>query len=318
MRPAIALAMAFAAAAAGWPPVEAHAHGVLRETGDTLRYAAADAGRRATLTISSPRPGIIEFSDSTSPGGIDWGPCKPLTERRARCQSAGVERIEVEVYDGDDRVNVRVPTPVTVNGGEGDDRLEGGLGADELRGGSGNDVIAGGEGADVLDGSVGDDLIRSRDGQADTLACGEGSDTLEHDSADESALGQLLDCESRSMADPAPDSAAPELEFRGPARQRLRRGRRVALRVQADEPARFKLKGTVGIGRRRFRARRTRASSDAPDQTVTITLRLGRRATRAARAAQKAGRRVKVRFVVTATDDSRNRSRGRSRSRLVG
>ena len=127
----------------------ASGHGILRQEGDVLRYTAPDPTVGATLTISSPEPGTLEFFDTTSPGGMDWGPCIPVNERKSRCPAKGVARIEVEVYDGDDTVTVRVPTPVDVRGGAGADRLTGGYGPDALAGGSGDDALSGGLGADA-------------------------------------------------------------------------------------------------------------------------------------------------------------------------
>ena len=129
---------------------------------------------------------------------MDWGPCVPITVRRARCSTRGIERVEVEVYDGDDRVVVTAATPVLVSGGEGNDTLSGGLGDDTLRGGSGNDRLVGGEGSDTLDGSTGDDAIDSRDGAADIIGCGEGSDELTHDSADGLSIVERVACETQS------------------------------------------------------------------------------------------------------------------------
>jgi hypothetical protein len=73
----------------------------------------------------------------------------------------------------------------TIRGGEGDDTLRGGRGADILTGGQGADLVYGGDGTDRLTGSAGadqffggrgDDSLFARDGEADSLDGGEGTD----------------------------------------------------------------------------------------------------------------------------------------------
>ena len=79
-----------------------------------------------------------------------------------------------------------------VDGGTGNDNISGDGGANELNGKGGNDHIEGGEGADKLIGDAGNDTIDARDGGADTVSCGFGSDTVDADAADTVAL----DCET--------------------------------------------------------------------------------------------------------------------------
>jgi Ca2+-binding RTX toxin-like protein len=64
----------------------------------------------------------------------------------------------------------------TVLGSAAADVLRGGAAAATLAGGAGNDDIAGGTGADSLRGETGDDVIDARDGVADSVSCGSGSD----------------------------------------------------------------------------------------------------------------------------------------------
>ena len=92
----------------------------------------------------------------------------------------------------------------TVDGGEGDDLLRGGFGDDTVNGGGGNDrvfamrgvdTVNGGDGndklwamakrdvngrgdqtGDTVNGGNGDDKIRVRDGERDTVDCGDGFD----------------------------------------------------------------------------------------------------------------------------------------------
>lgn len=89
-----------------------------------------------------------------------------------------------------------------VDGGSGDDALTGTGGPDQLYGGAGNDTLDGAGGSDVLLGGAGDDALRARDGVADLVSCGDGTDGAvvdQHDSADS--------CESVDAA--AVDGAGP-------------------------------------------------------------------------------------------------------------
>jgi RTX calcium-binding nonapeptide repeat (4 copies) len=71
-------------------------------------------------------------------------------------------------------------------------------GADTLRGGDGNDTLSGGAGNNGLFGGVGNDVILARNGQLDTIDCGENtgdSDTADRDSVEGSVAG----CESGTV-----------------------------------------------------------------------------------------------------------------------
>lgn len=75
---------------------------------------------------------------------------------------------------------------------DGNDTLEGGDGDDYLEGGFGNDVLDGGAGVDQFMGdrteqnviAIGNDQIRARDGAAEQVNCGIGSDTAQVDASD--------------------------------------------------------------------------------------------------------------------------------------
>ena len=67
--------------------------------------------------------------------------------------------------------------PVTLEGGDGDDKLKGGRGYDTLYGGKGDDKLDGGVGNDTLYGGDGDDTLKGGRGH-DTLYGGDGDDTL--------------------------------------------------------------------------------------------------------------------------------------------
>jgi hypothetical protein len=79
-----------------------------------------------------------------------------------------------------------------LTGGSGDDTLTGDAGPNVLSGGAGNDALDGRAGVDRLDGGPGNDTFAARDGELDTLVCGDGQDGGSADAAD--AIG--ADCEA--------------------------------------------------------------------------------------------------------------------------
>ena len=134
----------------------------------------------------------------------------------------------------------------TSYGGPGNDRMFGGSGDDTQYGGAGNDLILANKGVDhsfggpgndrlwavargdvqpglngevdttgdSLDGGPGDDRIHTRDGEVDTVTCGDGHDVAILDKVDVigDATPQNPDgsCEVVKRADPKPSDTAPE------------------------------------------------------------------------------------------------------------
>jgi hypothetical protein len=93
--------------------------------------------------------------------------------------------IAVDLAGGSDALFTRdVTTPLLVSGGDGDDTLEGGSANDVLAGGAGDDTLEGGSGQDDYFGGDGDDVIAARDGVAERIACGAGTDTVTNDFTD--------------------------------------------------------------------------------------------------------------------------------------
>ncbi|HEV2812063.1 MAG TPA: hypothetical protein VGW10_02325 [Solirubrobacteraceae bacterium] len=122
--------------------------------------------------------------------------------------------------DGPDRVEVYTPSdqgPASVEGKGGNDVLLAGVGRQTLDGGPGDDTIEGGFGDDVLTGGPGRDVIaadftgsqcgwlqsctvphgndtvNARDGEADSIDCGVGTDTAIVDAIDTHANCETVD-----------------------------------------------------------------------------------------------------------------------------
>jgi Ca2+-binding RTX toxin-like protein len=82
-----------------------------------------------------------------------------------------------------------------VVGGVFDDTISGFASED---GGDGNDVLTGGAGRDNLFGGAGDDVFESRDGEADRIWCGTGTDVVHADAQD--VIETPADCETVEIA----------------------------------------------------------------------------------------------------------------------
>lgn len=101
-----------------------------------------------------------------------------------------------------------------LRGGDGPDAIDGGAGPDVLDGGFGDDVITGGPGADRISADLaggdcgplwckepsGNDVVQARDGEADSITCGPGTDRAVVDRVDTVAP----DCETvETVSEPA-------------------------------------------------------------------------------------------------------------------
>lgn len=82
-----------------------------------------------------------------------------------------------------------------LDGGAGDDRLEGACDGDTLIGGPGRDSILGDDACTGFDCTGGADVIHVRDGEADTVMCGIGPDSVTADALDLVATDGAQYCE---------------------------------------------------------------------------------------------------------------------------
>jgi Ca2+-binding RTX toxin-like protein len=165
---------------------------------------------------------------------------------------------------------------------DGHDSIEGGAGDDYLEGGFGNDVLDGGGGVDQFSGdriesdviAIGSDQIRARDGLAEQVNCGIGSDAAQVDASD------VVDasCESVDRSGPVP--------IGGPGKQKVLGKRSIraiaskgltielscpaACTVRAELRVDRKLARRLRLGRSRVLASGKRTLRAAGDARVTL------------------------------------------------
>lgn len=338
-----ALLAALLALALGAAPVAAHS--VVRISGSTLSYHSVDAISLNQLTISQPRPDTYKISDPAVQGGIDPGPCMPISESEVDCPASRVSALDVDLGERDDTATLRVSIPTRVLGGpgndavsggegndtmsgeDGDDRLDGAggndvlagfAGSDSLNGDAGEDLLHGGGGGDALSGGDGNDTVRSREGVADQVVCGAGVDRVTVDPAD-SLPESPQACESIDRAaateggDPPPpgteappDRTPPVLTVGGSTVQRLPRRGRIVILAATSEPGAIVASGVARIGRARHRLRPVTRRVTLAGGGVRLTVALPRRALAPARRAVARGRRVAVVVRVIARDAAGN------------
>ncbi len=170
---------------------------------------------------------------------------------------------------------------------DGADTLEGGDGDDFLEGGFGNDVLDGGAGVDQFNGdrtetdviAIGNDQIRARDGNAEQIDCGIGSDTAQVDALDVVAAT----CESvdRPQIVNPPDPRIPgDPVLRGNKRIKAiaRRGLLVtiacpaACSVTAELRVSEKVARKLKLGKSRVLARGTGSAATKGDASVRLRI----------------------------------------------
>jgi Ca2+-binding RTX toxin-like protein len=322
----LALALAVTACAAALAPAGAAAHSLVRIADGQVHYRSEDATSLNTLTIRLTGD-EIELRDPTVDGGMDPGPCRPgeITEDanawiiQTFCPRAGITGVRVDVGEREDTATVAVPLPVTLLGGPGADRLQTGPAADQVDGGDGNDrvdagagddTVVGGVGTDTLAGGAGADLLRTADGLADRVACGEGADRVEADTVDVVEA----DCESvtRSTVAPPPegaagdDSTAPVVRAGASTLQRVGRSRRVRLFATSSERGFVAASGFLDVAGLALPLQSDRRRVRVAGGGVQLTVKLRGRALREIRRALRKRRRIVVRMRVVATDAAGN------------
>jgi Ca2+-binding RTX toxin-like protein len=334
-----AIAGVLAACALALLPAAAAAHSLVRVNGAELAYLSADATSLNTLT-ARVAGGDFELRDPTVDGGSDPGPCRPGDTSddgnfwivQVFCRSAGIERVRVDLGEREDSATVALPVPITLLGGPGadkltagpaDDRVRGGDGNDRMSGSGGADVLDGGPGADAFDGGAGDDRLLSADGLAEKLTCGDGTDRVDADTADDVAA----DCESVSRSSVAPppdadatgsDTVAPVVRAGASTLQRLTRSGRVRIAATSSERGFLSASGFLQTKGINLPIASDRRRVSVAGGGALLTVRLRGRSLREARRALARKRVVTVRLGVVGTDTAGNSASVRApRIRLV-
>jgi hypothetical protein len=129
------------------------------------------------------------------------------------CTRAGTEVFAVDLGGGNDFYSAQsVTVPQSISGGDGNDGIRGGQAGDVLAGGDGNDTLNGDQGVDDYFGEAGNDTISARDGNAERIACGADTDSVENDFTD-----IIADCEGKPDADGDGFSSAVDCNDANPA-----------------------------------------------------------------------------------------------------
>jgi hypothetical protein len=165
-------------------------------SGGALTYTA---GSNETNVVSiAPAPSGSDFVVTEAGAGVTLVVGEGCTADAAQpnvavCAATGVVSITVDLKELGDQATI--DPAVTVNA--------------QLFGRQGDDTLSGGGGSDLLHGGFDNDVLNSRDGTADEVACGAGTDTA---NADREALDAVnLDCETVDRGGaPATIDAGPE------------------------------------------------------------------------------------------------------------
>jgi hypothetical protein len=196
---------------------------------------------------------------------------------------------------------------------DGIDAIEGSPFADELDGDDDVNTIDGLGGTDQIEARGDADLVRVRDGEADSVDCGDGVDTAV---ADTRAIDSLAGCEAADFVPDPPSGGEPQQPpASGPAAdttltlsvsarraQRLLRTRAVVAKVAcAGEPCTVRAGGRLG----RIRLKRVTRSL-AGDTRTRLRIPLSRRAVRRIRIALGRDRRPRLKLGVRAADSAGN------------
>jgi Ca2+-binding RTX toxin-like protein len=137
---------------------------------DGILVITGDAQRNVVSVTSAF--GQVRVTDATNPP-----PSGPGFATVTTFDEDLVQKVYFYGYGDADSFTNHTDVPSVAHGGSGNDVLRGGSGNDVLDGGSEDDDLFGGAGVDILRGRSGnDDLDGGRDGMADHLYGGSGTD----------------------------------------------------------------------------------------------------------------------------------------------
>jgi Ca2+-binding RTX toxin-like protein len=144
----------------------------------TLNIEARTAGSDLLLRLAPGDPQTLQV-DVGIDGSIDFQVARNTFDSVDVEAGNGANTVRVDESNG------QIATPMTIDGGHGDDSLTGGSGADVIRGGTGDDSVDAGRGADTVSLGNGDDSFIWLPGQgSDVVEGGRGQDLMNFVGAD--------------------------------------------------------------------------------------------------------------------------------------
>lgn len=343
MRCAIAIAILLAL------PAPALADSKMSMSGGTLDFRSEDAGISNDLSVGYDAHGRIRYHDETDPYGMSGYPSPPCSPGNLNaqgnavevfCDKAPIKALSIEPGPGQDNVVYRLAdrpalldgglgadlletagAADTVHGGQGNDELDtggagdhvfGDDGKDAINAGAGDDTIDGGLGSDAIDAGAGNDQVSVADGIADTVACGDGTDSVDADQLDQ--IGG--DCEKVTRHDVAPpadqpredDTVAPTLRVHAGAAHVSMRRHRIVLSVEASEQALINVSGFVVAGGINSPLKRVKPAVDLGEGGTTVAVTLTKGQVAKVLSDLRRGRKPKLRLTVSAVDPAGNTS----------
>jgi hypothetical protein len=274
-------------------PASAAAHSTVSGANGEVVYTTEDVTSANCLVVRNQGVDIKFIDHEPGRNCVDFGmnasgDCRADGEPdtngyfyEASCTRAGKTLVRIDVGDREDKVTTTgldIPVQIlagtgadtvtagatndVILGGTGNDTLDGGAGNDLLKdedgddtvkAGAGNDQIQGGFGADTIDGGDGDDDIKVRDGIADNVTCGAGTDKVDADTLDTVAG----DCENVVRTQTAPpdgsdstagDTKAPKLMVGCPTLQRVGKKRKLYIQATSSEKGTLAASGRLEVG----------------------------------------------------------------------
>jgi Ca2+-binding RTX toxin-like protein len=144
------------------------------------------AGAGTNADVLAGDDGDDFFTNVAGPDTVDGGPGVDTVSFAGQTGAMAVT-LDDQANDGPAGTGAVANVGSSVEnliGGPAGDTLLGSQAANHLEGGGGNDTLRGNGGPDVLSGESGEDTIEARDGIADAIDCGSGSDTARVDAAD--------------------------------------------------------------------------------------------------------------------------------------
>jgi hypothetical protein len=155
---------------------------VERDPGTGVITIVGDGGINGIGVVRSQGMDTISDGSGVVQTNFSAPPCIPVVNS-VRCPSG--TSLSVDLGTGNDSFKTTtVDSPISVAGGPGADDIVTGAGADVLAGGADGDTLQGNGGVDEYFGETGDDTINARDGNAERIACGAGTDVVDNDFVD--------------------------------------------------------------------------------------------------------------------------------------